>query len=320
MKHILSARQFSRDEILEIFAQADEMALVYQNGGSQDLSGCKQVINLFCQPSTRTFSSFEIALKALGGKMLLSLPSYEASSFSKGESVPDTIRYYCETYQPHVGAIILRHPQEGAAEVAAQIADDYGVCIINAGDGRHEHPTQALLDLYTIWKERKGEIDGVKVAFCNALDESRTINSAGLMLALNFRLPIVYTCAPCGIRLSDELASELQKKGIPVFPSNDLAEVTRFADFVYMTRPQKEYYENQERRKIFEGFQITRELLDSLPPDNPCRVMHPMPVDSETFNEITPEAKRHPRCIMIRQAANGLPIRMALLKKLLCPN
>ena len=320
-KHILSARQFGKDEILEIFRLADEMKEVYRRGPVQVLAGCKGVINLFCQRSTRTFSSFEIALDSLGGIMLCSLASYEASSFAKGESVEDTIRYYCESYQPHLGAIILRHPQEGAAEEAANAADDYGVSIINAGDGTNEHPTQALLDLYTMWKRRNRNLDGVKLVVGNDL-KGRTIRSLCLLLARNFKVRMITTCAPQGSSsLPSGLVSELLDYNVAVWPTADLKEaIKKDTEFVYWTRPQKEYYDSPELLAAFRGFQITEEFFDSLPPENSLLVMHPMPVDSETFNEITPAAKAHPRCIMIEQAANGLPIRMALLKMLLYPN
>jgi len=320
-KHILSARQFGKDEILEIFRLAGEMKEVYRHGPVQVLAGCKEVINLFCQPSSRTFSSFEVALDRLGGKMLCRLPSYEASSFAKGESVEDTIRYYCESYQPHLGAIILRHPKEGAAEEAAAVADDYGISIINAGDGTNEHPTQALLDLYTIWKRRNGNLDGVKLGTCNDLRKSRTIRSLCLLLARNFRVHTIYTCAPQGTAsFPQDLMEELLDSNVSIWPTNNLREAADWADFLYMTRPQKEYYDNTEDLRAFQDFRITKDFLDFLPAENPCLIMHPMPVDSETFNEIAPDAKTHPRCIMIEQAANGLPIRMALLKMLLCPN
>lgn len=321
MRHILSARQFNRDEIMEIFTTALEMEQVYTQGNSQILVGCKRVINLFCQPSTRTYSSFEVAVDALGGKMLCSLPSYEASSFAKGESVEDTIRYYCEAYKPHVGAIILRHPKEGSAEEAALVADDYGVSIINAGDGSNEHPTQALLDLYTIWKRRNRNLDGVKLVVGNDL-KGRTVRSLCLLLARNFKVRMIITCAPQGTSsLPSGLISELLDYNVAVWPTAELKKAMKEEpEFVYWTRPQKEYYDKPELLAAFRGFQITEKFFDSLSPENPLLVMHPMPVDSETFNEITPAAKAHPRCIIFEQAANGVPIRMALLKRLLCPN
>lgn len=320
-RHILSARQFGRSEILEIFALADEMEQVYIQGPSQILAGCKRGINLFCQPSTRTFSSFDIALDSLGGRWLTRLPSYEASSFAKGESVEDTIGYYCDTYRPHLGMIILRHPQVGAAEVAAAVADEFGVSIINAGDGTNEHPTQALLDLYTIWRRRNRVLDGVKLMVGNDL-KGRTIRSLCLLLARNFKVGVITTCAPQGTSsLPSDLLHELIGCGVNVWPTADLSEATKEdPEFGYWTRPQKEYYDNPEDLRAFEGHRITKEFLDSLPASNPLLVMHPMPVDSKDFNEIAPDAKRHPRCIMFEQARNGLFIRMALLKQLLCPN
>ena len=297
------------------------MIAVYEQGPIQDLASCKGVINLFCQPSTRTFSSFEIALDSLGGRMLCSLASYEASSFAKGESVEDTIRYYCEAYQPQLGAIILRHPTTGSAEEAARVADEYGISIINAGDGTNEHPTQALLDLYTIWKRRNGNLDGVKLAVCNDLAKSRTIRSLCLLLAKNFRIHLIATCAPQGTSsLPTDLTRELLDYNVSICSTSDLREAADMSEFLYMTRPQKEYYKKPEDLLAFQDFRVTKEFLDSLPAKNPCLIMHPMPVDSVTFNEISPDAKTHPRCIMFEQARNGLFIRMAILKKLLCPN
>lgn len=313
-EHVLSVRQFGGAALKLIFARA----ITIKGGHDCNLNEKKGVIILFYQPSTRTFSSFSIAVNRLKGNLVFQSQAAQTfSSAAKGESLADTIHYYCASY-PETNAIILRHDEDGSAMEAAKIADSYGINIINAGDGTNEHPTQALLDLFTIG-EYSGSLDGIngiKLCVCNDVQFSRTIRSLCLLLLANFNVSELGICAPKGISFPRDLMSELICLGLKnVHQFENLYEAAYWSDFLYMTRPQIEYQNNQIPAG-FQQFRIDSTLLDSLPAECQCRVMHPMPIDGEHFNEITPEARHHPRSIIFPQAANGVIIRMALLKNL----
>lgn len=319
--HILTAEQFSRSQLLKIFRIANQLKRSDHHNSRRLFAKSKGIVLLFYQPSTRTHASFEIASKLLGLRILYSTQAAnQFSSAVKGESLEDTIELFCN--YPGTKIIVLRHPESGSANLASQIADLYGVNIINAGDGRHEHPTQAILDLYTIFqlKEKKKTMNKIRLVVANDIEYSRTIRSLCLLFAKAFRPKEIGVCAPKGVHLPEDVAEKLEGLGVRIIYFYDLKKAALWADFLYMTRPQIEYYLHSKSKKLakrFQDFRINQKFLENIPPKYPCQILHPMPIDSKNFNEITAEARHHPRCKIFQQAKNGIYIRMALLKILL---
>ncbi|MBM2820258.1 MAG: hypothetical protein HW405_18 [Candidatus Berkelbacteria bacterium] len=315
--HILSIQQFTSSEVLKIFHQTCQMEKNAQRSVNLR-SKSKGIVLLFYQPSTRTRASFELASHFLGYRILYSTEAAEFfSSAAKGESLEDTIELFSN--YPGVKVIILRHPEKGSADRAAKIAGPYGISIINAGDGANEHPTQALLDLYTIYKLRLNQkpMKQIKLVVANDIEHSRTIRSLCLLFAKIFRPLEIGVSAPKNINLAKDIQNGLKDSGVKIIKFNDLKTAALWADFLYMTRPQIEYYRSKKLAKKFQHFRISKDFLDSIPQNYPCQILHPMPIDSKNFNEITDEARHHPRCQIFQQARNGIYIRMALLKMLL---
>ncbi len=301
--HIIEAQQFDRD-LLEngVFPLADEMEKKAKSGGGNDLSG-KGLVSFFEEPSTRTRASFEIAIKKLGGDVIFSTENaMEFSSRAKGESIEDTIKVICG-YGPD--AIVYRSKNEGMAQIAASLSS---VPIINAGDGPGEHPTQALLDLYTIVKE-KSQIDGISIAMCGDLANGRTVRSLSRLLT-RFSDIKIYFISPKVVRMRDDIKDDLRKHDIWFDEGNDLHAVAPLVDVIYQTRVQK------ERGSIVsmygDGFfKIGPELLSLMKKDH--IIMHPL----QRIDEIATEVDKDPRAAYFRQAENGLYVRMALLKMIL---
>lgn len=317
ISHILSVQQFTPSEILKIFHRARRMERITRRLGNLR-SKSRGIVLLFYQPSTRTRASFELASRFLGYRILYSTEAAGFfSSAAKGESLEDTIELFSN--YPGVGIIILRHPEKGAAERAAQIAGPYGVSIINAGDGTNEHPTQALLDLYTIYKLRQNQkpMKQIKLVVANDIEHSRTIRSLCLLFAKTFKPFEIGISAPKNINLAEDVQKGLKDFGVKLLKFDSLKKAALWADFLYMTRPQIEYYRSKKLAKKFQDFRVDKDFLDSIPQNCPCQILHPMPIDSKNFNEITVEARHHPRCQIFQQARYGLYIRMALLKKIL---
>lgn len=305
LTHILEAQQFTRGFLEEeLFPLAHKMEEVARSGGKNSLRG-KIVYNLFYEPSTRTRVSFETATLLLGGTPLSTENAAEFSSAIKGESLEDTIRVI-NGY--HHDAIVLRHKEEGTAKRAAEVSQ---VPIINAGDGTGQHPTQALLDVYTI-HERLGQIDGVRVAMVGDLAHGRTINSLAYLLAkfdrvrIDFIAPAVF-CAQQGIK------DYLERHGVPFTEDKNLDDILPDVDVVYMTRAQTERLEIGLRHGPYGegGYSMDQAALSRL--KRHAIIMHPLPRN----NEIPVEIDSDPRALYFRQAQNGLYIRMALLEMLL---
>lgn len=328
--HILSARQFAIRPLEDLFELADQMEerLIKKDiPPRNNPNGCAL---LFFQPSTRTHSSFYLAARYQDIPVWYS--SQEAGVFSsaaKGESLEDTIGIFGN--YPYIKVIVLRHPDNFSAQAAAEVADPLGVSIINAGDGTNEHPTQALLDLYTMRRHTHKNLQQVRLVVANDIEFSRTIRSLLILFINNYHPSEIGICAPLGINLPSDLQAELSREGVDIVVFRSLEIAAEWADFLYMTRPQIEYVardiqdEEEKRRiiatrkKLFANFRLTRQHLDHLSSRSSCLIMHPMPIDRHDFNEIAKDASDHPRCIYYRQAANGLHIRMALLDQLI-PN
>jgi len=300
--HVIGAKQFSREELEALFDAAGEMEKVVARGGDRRYAG-RIMTTLFFEASTRTRLSFESAMMRLGGSVIGTEHAQHFSSVIKGETLEDTIRVvneYCDL-------IVMRHTDIGAAERAARVAK---VPVINAGDGAGEHPTQALLDTYTIRKEL-GRIDGVRIAMVGDLAYGRTVHSLSYMLA-NYRDIMIYFIAPENVRIPEAVKRYLDEKGVRYRETSDLHAAAGEVDVVYQTRIQKERFPSQEEyEKAFGRYIVDAELLGLMRRD--AIVMHPLP----RAGEIAEDVDADPRAAYFRQAQNGLYIRMALIDKCL---
>jgi len=296
-KHILSVSQFNLDDLAYIFDVAEEFRLMVKRMGSLELLKGRILANLFYEPSTRTSSSFLAAIQRLGGTVI-PINEVRYSSVSKGESLPDTIR----TLEAYADVIVLRHPEVGAAALAARYAHKP---IINAGDGIGEHPTQALLDLFTILQER-GRIDGLTVTMLGDLKNGRTVHSLAKLLSL-FNVTINYV-SPEILRMPADLVHELSSKGTPQAEFTDLNQVLSATDILYVTRIQKERFSDPVEYESVQGsYTITPELMTHAKQD--MVLMHPLP----RVGEIAMEVDEDPRAAYFRQMEYGVYVRMALL-------
>jgi aspartate carbamoyltransferase len=300
-KDILSVRQFDRAQLESIFAVAHEMEEMVRRIGSFDLLKGKLLANLFYEPSTRTSASFTAAMERLGGSVI-PINEVRYSSVSKGESLPDTVR----TLEAYADVIVLRHPEVGSAALAAQYARKP---IINAGDGIGEHPTQALLDLYTILEELK-RVDGLTVTLLGDLKYGRTVHSLARLLSMyDVRLNYV---SPEVLAFPQEIIAEVAGHGIPQGQFTSLEPVLAQTDVLYVTRVQKERFEDLDLyEQVKNAFTITLDTLKSARED--MIVMHPLP----RVGEISMDVDDDPRAAYFRQVEYGMYVRMALLAMVL---
>ncbi|HRE46575.1 MAG TPA: aspartate carbamoyltransferase [Aggregatilineales bacterium] len=296
-QHILSVSQFSLDDLAYIFDVAEEFRLIVRRIGIMDLLKGHVLATLFYEPSTRTSSSFIAAIHRLGGTVI-PISEVRYSSVSKGESLPDTIR----TLESYADVIVLRHPEVGSAALAAKYARKP---VINAGDGIGEHPTQALLDLFTILQER-GSIDGLTVTMLGDLKYGRTVHSLAKLLSL-FNVTIHYV-SPGGLAMPPELVAQLREKGITQYEHRNLHDVLGQTDVLYVTRIQKERFSDPaEYERLAGSYAITPAIMGEAKPD--MALMHPLP----RVGEITMEVDDDPRAAYFRQMEYGLYVRMAIL-------
>ena len=300
-KDILSVKQFSRQDLEYIFGIAHEMREMVARVGTFDLLKGKILVNLFYEPSTRTSSSFTSAMERLGGSVI-PINEVRYSSVAKGESLPDTVR----TLECYADVIVLRHPELGASALAAQYARKP---IINAGDGVGEHPTQALLDLFTIVEEL-GEVNGLTITMLGDLKYGRTVHSLARLLSL-FDVKINYV-SPEILPMPVEIIAELKEKHIPQSEYHALDAVLPETDVLYVTRVQKERFEDPSvYESVKNTFIITPETLQRA--KERMIVMHPLP----RVGEISYDVDNDPRAAYFRQMEYGLYVRMALLAMVL---
>lgn len=300
-QHILSVSQFSREILDDIFIVAEEMRTMVKRVGTFDLLKGKVLACLFYEPSTRTSSSFIAAIERLGGSAI-PINEVRYSSVAKGESLPDTVR----TLEAYSDVIVMRHPETGAAATAARYLRKP---LINAGDGIGEHPTQALLDLFTI-REELGELDGLTVTMLGDLKYGRTVHSLARLLAL-YGAKLNYV-APEILRMPAELISELGEKGVPQAEHDALDPVLSETDVLYVTRVQKERFANLDEYEAVKGcFVIIPETMAQAKEN--MVLMHPLP----RVGEIAMEVDSDPRAAYFRQVEYGLYVRMALLAMVL---
>jgi len=297
-RDIISIRDFSREEIDYILKVARAMEPLAQKGS--DMLRGKILATLFFEPSTRTRLSFEAAMHKLGGSTI-GFAEAEIASVRKGENLADTVR----TVENYADVIAIRHPLEGAARLAAEFAK---VPIINGGSGAEEHPTQALLDLYTIMKE-KGKIDGLKIALVGDLRYGRTVHS--LAYALSYYNVELYLVSPETLRMRREVLEEIREK-IPVTEESDIKKVVPLLDVLYVTRIQKERFPDPaEYIKVKGSYKIDLETLSMAKKD--LIVMHPLPRVDEIAAEVDGTTHAH----YFQQVWNGIVTRMALLALIL---
>jgi aspartate carbamoyltransferase catalytic subunit len=299
LQHVVEARQFDQELMADLFQRTRAMESLLESRQLGPLSG-QIMATIFYEPSTRTRLSFEAAMLRMGGLVVGTENARDFSSAIKGETLEDTIRIV----GGYTDCIVLRHSEEGAAARAARVSS---VPVINAGDGPGEHPTQALLDLYTISSEL-GRLEGLHIVMAGDLANGRTVHSLAQLLSMYEGLRVTLV-APHRVKMRAEVVDHLSRSGATVTESEDLLEAVRDADVVYQTRIQTERLSepweqaDQERRR----FRITAEVMAALPAK--AIVMHPLP----RVGEIDPEVDADPRAAYFRQARNGVPVRMALL-------
>jgi len=301
MRHVIESQQFSRSSLEELFARSEEIKREPHRFIGR-LAG-QVMAALFYEPSTRTRLSFEAAMLRLGGQTMGTDNAREFSSAAKGETLEDTIRIV----SGYADVIVLRHNEEGAAKRAAAVSS---VPIINAGDGPGQHPTQALLDLYTI-RDELSRIDGVRVAMVGDLANGRTVRSLVYLLS-KFKDIKFWFVAPPQVGMRDDLKAHLDEHHVPWVETQDLESVLPEVDVVYQTRIQKERFAAPETYNAVKGvYRIDKSAMGLM--RKYAILMHPLP----RVDEISPEVDDDPRAAYFRQARNGLQIRMALLDRLL---
>ena len=296
-KDIISIKDFSKIEIDYILDKAKDMTPYAKGEKHKDILGGKVLSSLFFEPSTRTRLSFESAMNRLGGRVIgFSDPS--GTSQKKGESLADTIRM-ADSYSD---AIVIRHPQEGAARLAAEFAD---VPVLNAGDGAGRHPTQCLLDMFTILTEKK-KIKNNKIVLLGDLKYGRTVHSLAHALSL-YGVELTFV-SPASLKMPNEVINDCRELGVePTYTAN-LEKAIKDADVLYVTRIQRERFPDaEEYNRVVGTYKINNELLENGRKD--LIIMHPLP----RVTEIDPEVDSTPNAIYFKQAFNGVPVRMALL-------
>jgi aspartate carbamoyltransferase catalytic subunit len=299
LEHIVYSQQFNVPLIMELFERTNAMKKIVARGGTKDYEG-KIMATMFYAPSTRTRFSFESAMYRLGGKVLSTEQAKEFSSEIEGERLEDSIRiigHYCDV-------IVLRHPEKGGAERASKVSS---VPIINAGDGDYgQHPTQALLDLYTIFNECK-TLDGLSVAFMGALDLGRTVRSLAYLLS-KFERTKLYFIAPKELQIKQDILEHLEEKGVSYELLSEASDIIGKVDVFYQTRIDKERL--KKKKQNLSKFNIDYQFVKQMKKN--AIVMHPLPRSVEISHEVDED----PRIAIFRQAKNGLYVRMALLTML----
>ena len=304
-KDIISVKQFRRADLEYIFGVAHEMRGMVERIGTFDLLKGKILANLFYEPSTRTSSSFTAAMERLGGSVI-PINEVKYSSVSKGESLPDTIR----TLECYADVIVLRHPETGSAAIAAKAAHKP---VINAGDGIGEHPTQALLDTFTIMEEL-GRLDDLNVTLLGDLKYGRTVHSLARLLSQFNGIQLNYV-SPDILKMPKEVMDEVAENArgrIPQAEFSSLEKVLPETDILYVTRVQKERFEDPaDYEKVKGAYVIDPEIMKAAKPE--MAVMHPLP----RVGEISVDFDDDPRAAYFRQMEYGLYVRMALLAMVL---
>lgn len=303
LKNLVESQQLSRGLLEELFLTANDMR--EKLGKYSDFARGKIMVVLFYEESTRTRLSFQSAMLRLGGNVIVTDNARAFSSVAKGESFEDTIR----VVSAYGEAVVLRHDEVGSSNLAAQLIDKP---VINAGDGRGQHPTQALLDVYTIQREF-GSVDGKKIAIVGDLANGRTVRSLAYLCSKFKGIHLTFVSPP-RLRIGNDIKAHLAEHNMPFIEEDDLNKVLPKADVIYMTRIQKERMSGDDYNASKGLYVIDESNLGLIRGE--ARIMHPLPHVEEIKLPISIE-KRDPRIAYFRQAENGLYARMALLHHLL---
>ena len=296
-KSLVSITDYSKEQILEII----ELAAEFEKKPVNDLLKGRVVATLFFEPSTRTRLSFESAVNYMGGR-IIGFTDSASSSVQKGESLKDTIK----TVSNYCDLIVMRHPLEGTARYASEVAS---VPVINAGDGANQHPTQTLLDLYSIYKTQ-GTLEKLNIFMVGDLKYGRTVHS--LLMAMSHFNPTFHFISHKKLRIPDEYKLFLKEKQIPFFEHEDFSDILSEADILYMTRVQRERFSDPiEYEKTKDTYVLRNNVLQNVK-DN-FKILHPLP----RVNEIADEVDQHPGAYYFPQTRNGVYTRQAIIAKIL---
>lgn len=296
-KSLVSINDFTKEEMLRVL----ELAADFEANPDQPLLTGKIIASLFFEPSTRTRLSFETAMNRLGARVI-GFSDVNATSTTKGETLKDTIRMVSN----YADLIVMRHPLEGAARYASEQSP---VPIVNAGDGANQHPTQTLLDMYSI-KKTQGRLDNMKIAMVGDLKYGRTVHS--LIMAMSYFNPTFYFVAPDELRMPQEYKDFLRTKGISFEEHHDMADVLPEADILYMTRVQKERFSDLIEYERVKNVYVLRNNMLGVTKEN-LRILHPLP----RVGEIAPDVDQNPKAYYFEQARNGMFTRMAIIAAIL---
>jgi aspartate carbamoyltransferase catalytic subunit len=297
MHHIISIHDLDRDQIDRLLTRAGEVTAAY--AGKEPLKG-KILGLLFFEPSTRTRMSFESAMLRLGGACM-NLGGVEVSSMAKGETLADTIR----VVSGYADAIVLRHPKVGAARLASEFSD---IPILNGGDGAGQHPSQTLIDLYTI--RQAMPLDNINIGLIGDLMYGRTTHS--LAYALTHYNARIHTIAPKGLGLPDSIQDNLKERGAVVVEHDSIEEIISELDVLYVTRLQRERFPDPAKfYDVSSSYRITPSLLSDV--KEHLAILHPLP----RVDEIDPAVDNLPYARYFEQARNGVPVRMAMLTEVM---
>ena len=310
--HILSVNQFQRDDVELVFQVADRMEPFAQRLRVTNVLDGAILGNMFFEPSTRTRVSFGCAFNLLGGHVR-ETTDVESSSITKGESLYDTAR----VISGYSDVIVMRHPTPGSV---SEFAEASRVPVINGGDGTNEHPSQALLDLYTIKKELQAnglDVDGMRIALVGDLKHGRTVHSLSQLLKTYQNIHLTFI-SPHELRMPAQIISDLRAAGHNVTETDDMECGLRENDTVYLTRLQEERFDSKLEADIYRGrFRLNQAIYTRHCKPNTV-IMHPLPRDSRAeANELDADLNQHPNLAIFRQADNGLLIRMALFALIL---
>lgn len=293
-KDLISITDYTKDEYLRIM----ELAAGFEKNPNRDILQGKVVASLFFEPSTRTRLSFETAISRLGGR-IIGFADAGSSSVTKGETLHDTIKMVSN----YADLIVMRHPLEGSARYAAEISE---VPVINAGDGANQHPTQTLLDLYSILKTQ-GTLDNLNIFMVGDLKYGRTVHSL-LMAMSEFENPIFNFIAPEELMIPEEYKMHLREKGIRFYEHREFTDIINDADIIYMTRVQKERFSDPiEYEKVKNVYILRNKMLEKTKAN--MRVLHPLP----RVNEIHPDVDANQKAYYFDQALNGVFTREAII-------
>ncbi len=296
-RSLVSINDYSKEEIMQIL----EIAAEFEKEPHQNLLNGRVIASLFFEPSTRTRLSFESAIQKMGGNVV-GFSSAATSSVQKGESLKDTILTVCN----YSDLIVMRHPVDGSARYASEVAS---VPIINAGDGANQHPTQCLLDLYSI-KKTQGTLENLEVTFVGDLKYGRTVHSLVIALCqFNTKFHLV---SPVELKLPSAVKRHIKEANLQYEQYTDFSEVIPKSDIIYMTRIQRERFPDPlEYEKVKNAYILDNSMLDNSREN--CRVLHPLP----RVNEISVDVDSNPKAYYFEQALNGVFVRQALIAAIL---